>query len=139
MLYRRNCKKSLQVGYTKKENKMSREKTSTECRDEFLDQIRGAIRHWRRTEYSADVKAVQPDETTYRMEGLAHSILAMIDGEGQVPAFILAPIPHPSDKAFRQNEDEDWWPENHVSKVKCDISGDLHNNFYQRKNCAPIA
>lgn len=117
---------------------MSREKTREECRDEFLDYIRALVKQCRKSRYDDDTKADQPDEITYRLELLAFSILVAIDGESPLPAFILAPCSHPDDKAFRQKEDENWYPENDESKVKCDIGGDLHDNFYQRKDCAPI-
>ena len=102
---------------------MSREKTREECRDEFLDYIRALVKQCRNSRYDDDTKADQPDEITYRLELLAFSILVAIDGESPLPAFILAPCSH---------------PENDESKVKCDIGGDLHDNFYQRKDCAPI-
>jgi hypothetical protein len=68
-----------------------------------------------------------------RLQGLMHSTLATLDGcSAELPAFIVAPDPHLEDKAYRKQDERDWWPENHrvLSKIKGDISGGLHERFY---------
>ncbi len=49
-----------------------------------------------------------------RLEGLAFSILVALDGEAAaIPAFIVAPYPHPDDKHYHVENGENYYPENH--------------------------
>lgn len=102
--------------------KQSRELTEDEVRDQFLDHVRYLVEYW------SEVK----DRTTKeKLDGLAFSILSAIDGcNSSLPSFILAPLPHEDDKEFRINNNEDYFPENHESEVKCDIGGYLHEKYY---------
>ena len=95
-----------------------REYTEDEVCDAFLAHVRDSIEYWH------DL----PDKTCReRMRGLAFSILSALDGSAMdLPAFIVAPSPHPDDKAFHQENDENWWPENHDKDIAADISGGLH-------------
>jgi len=101
---------------------MSRQYTRDEVRDLFLDHVRDLIAYW--ANVSSDCSHEQ------RLEGLAHSILAVIDGEGQLPAFAVIPSPHPDDKSYRQQEDMNWFPELKV-ELKNDIGGDLHQKLLE--------
>jgi hypothetical protein len=106
----------------------SREKTTEEVRTEFLQHIRGAVNYW------ANLKGEHTIED--RCEGVAFSILVAIDGcSSGLPAFILAPIPHESDKQFSIDNNENYFPENHESNVKCDIGtlGELHHKFLDKE------
>lgn len=66
-----------------------------------------------------------------KMEGLAFSILAAIDGcSMDLPGFILAPYPAKEDKAYHKKNGENYFPYNNRNKIKCDIAGSLHENFH---------
>jgi hypothetical protein len=102
---------------------MCRELTEEECRDKFLSKIAVIVKVWEKDSMTPAPLA--------RMEGLVHSILALIDGcSGGVPGFILAPCPHEDDKQYSIDEGhEHYWPQNHKSEVNCDISGGLHEQW----------
>lgn len=98
-----------------------REYTMDEIRQEFLEQVWTTIDYWHNL----------PDKTCRdRMEGLAFSLLVILDGGTSLPAFIVAPATHPDDKAFFISEDENWYPENYDIDIKADISGPLHELFH---------
>ena len=62
-----------------------------------------------------------------RLEGLAFSMLVILDGGAMdLPGFIVAPDPHPSDKEYHISEGSNYFPENHKLDVKGDIAGCLH-------------
>lgn len=65
--------------------------------------------------------------TKDKLELLAFSILVAIDGDSMsLPSFVLAPA----------TINESGYPDNTeiFDKVKCDISGNLHERFYTMKN-----
>lgn len=101
-----------------------RQKTEDEVRNEFLNHVRHLVGYWH---------DVDDRNTIDKLNGLAFSILVAIDGESILPGFILAPCPHKNDKKFDISEDRNYYPENHKSKVKCDIAGSLHDQFYKKK------
>jgi hypothetical protein len=103
---------------------MARELTAEEVRERFLGHVRGLVDYWLR---------VEGRDERRRMEGLAFSVLAALDGDScDLPAFIVAPLPHADDREFRRDEGEDWFPENHAvaGQVRADIAGRLHEHFY---------
>lgn len=102
---------------------LSREYTKDEIRQQFLAHIHTLVDYWDRQ---------VPDYTCrQKLDGLAFSILAMLDGTSELPAFIVAPSPHPDNKAFCQGEGENWYQEN--QDVQDNISGTLHILFGQSK------
>ena len=104
---------------------MSREYTTEEIREQFLDHIRVMVNYW---------DGIPKETTKEKLSGLAFSILVALDGcAGDLPGFILAPLPHPDDKQFNIDEEENYYPENHEieDKIKGDISGGLHELFYK--------
>lgn len=61
----------------------------------------------------------------------------MLDGETDLPPFIVAPDPDPDDRQFREEKMEmDWFPENHHNRDSINgvISGALHEHFYKKKS-----
>jgi hypothetical protein len=96
---------------------MSRAKTAEEVREELLDHVRTMVDYWDKTE--RDKKGA--------LSGLAFSILTMIDGAAELPAFDLVCRPHPDDEAFHKSEDEDWYPDGMVVN-ECM----LHDLFYKK-------
>lgn len=93
--------------------------TADEACDQLLDQIRGLARYW----------AAQPDKTPQeRCDGLAFSILTLIDGQttSNLPAITLVLEPHPDDKEFYRAEGENWYEEGMAINTDCM----LHDNYY---------
>lgn len=104
----------------------SREKTENEIREEFIVSVKGLTSYWNK---------IQTKTTEEKLEGLAFSILSMLDGcSAGSPKFIVAPDPHPDDKEYHIDNEEDYYPENYNSDVKCDISGCLHELFCKLSN-----
>lgn len=106
---------------------MSKELTEQQIRDRFLDHVWAMIDHCEKESRRETVRE--------KLELLAFSILTAIDGEAAaLPGFIFAPLPHKDDKAFCKSEGEDYYPQNHKIeyKIKADIAGCLHDQFYDR-------
>lgn len=98
-----------------------REYTEEEVREHFLKSVRGLVNYWDK---------IETKDSKEKLESLAFSILSLLDGsQVSLPKFIVAPDPHPDDKDFLEKEGENWYPENHKSNVKCDISGVLHEHW----------
>lgn len=98
---------------------MSRELTPDEVQERFLEHVRAIVDYWEREARAPTVRE--------KLDGLAFSILAAIDGSSVLPRFVLAPDPHPEDRAYHEEQGEDWYPE--APAVACDISGDLHERL----------
>lgn len=99
------------------------EYTEDEVRELFLKQV------WAMTNFWAT--QVPEQSAKERIEGVAFSIMSLLDGcSAAMGGFIVAPCPHPEDKAYLQSNSENWYPENHESDVNCDISGSLHELFH---------
>jgi len=100
------------------------EYTEDEVRELFLGHIRTMSAYW----------SELPNMTTKeKLDGLAFSFLSTLDGGTGLPGFIVAPYPHESDKDFHIDNQEKYFPENHDSDVRCDISGCLHELFHKNK------
>lgn len=81
--------------------------TPEEVRQHFLDHICRMISYWNGEDGSNVPKDYSSRE---RLEGLAHSILVMIDGRsGNMPAFDISPSPHPDDKEYLKKNGENWY------------------------------
>ncbi len=102
---------------------MSRELTAEEVQEKFLKHIWALIEYWESNKDRPDARG--------KLEGLAFSILTVIDGESiAMPGFFLAPDPHPEDKPYNESRGENWFPENDIELVG-DISGNLHEEFHK--------
>lgn len=99
------------------------EYTTEEIRDQFLDHVRSLIEYWDK---------VDKQTTKEKLSGLAFSLLVTIDGDSALPGFILAPCPHENDKQYHIDNNEKYYPENHETNVRGDISGFLHESLYQK-------
>ena len=78
---------------------MSKARTPEELRDALLDQFRQLAMYW---------STVDCDKRT-ALNGLVNSILATLDGQtDSCPAMDIVCRPHPSDKQYCIDNDEDW-------------------------------
>lgn len=106
---------------------MSKEFTEEEVREKFLRKVNRLVTYWLNENSQPDVKE--------KLEGLAFSILSMIDGSQlDLPGFILAPLPAEEDKDYCIENGEDYFPQNHSSNVKCDIAGGLHELLHKYRS-----
>ena len=98
--------------------------TKEEVRDKFLNHLKCTAKYWAGLE----------DRTILeKIEGAIFSTLVVFDGESDLPSFIVAPLPNEADKKYYEEREENWFPENHNSKVECNIAGDLHHTFINMK------
>ncbi len=104
------------------EKSKARPYTTDEVREKYLELVWSYIDCWE----------IFPDKTEReRMEGLAASMLVILDGGStELPGFVVGPIPHKDDRKFHKDRGQNWFPENQDSLVNCDISGGLHELFY---------
>lgn len=97
------------------------EMTIEEITEEFLGLVWSYIDYW---------KNLPNINTDARLEGLAFSLLVILDGGSSLPAFIVAPNPHLQDKEYHISEGGNWYPENYGVPIRGDISGSLHEFFH---------
>ena len=102
-----------------------RQYTEEEVREKLLTHI------WAMIDYWTQVKQSHNKSTREVVAGAMFSVLATLDGgSAELPAFIVAPCPHPEDKEYYQQNGENWFPENHTVDVQCDL-GPLHETFHR--------
>ena len=82
---------------------MSREYTAKEVRAKFLESIRNSVHYWSRIAESQDEYE--------RAEGLAFSILNIIDGCADMPRLDMVVKPHPDDKQYHIDVGENYYPD----------------------------
>lgn len=105
-------------------NDMTKEKTTDEIREEFLAHVWHLIEYWENLNDGAN-------SSQDKLEGLAFSMLSTLDGSSAaLPGFIVAPMPHETDKAYHIQQGEDYYPYNDPETVQADIAGSLHETFY---------
>lgn len=101
--------------------------TPEEVRERFLNNVIGMIAYWN-GEGGSNVP--KDSSSRHRLEGLAHSILVMIDGgNGFMPSFDLSPSPHPDDKQYYKDNGENWYEPDQVMN-DCQ----LHEEFWAKIN-----
>jgi hypothetical protein len=95
--------------------------TQQEVRDQFLTHVAVMIDYWERIPNGGSLQE--------RLEGLVHSLLVALDGNSTaLPAFVVAPAPHSSDRQYCIANGENFYPEAPVAS--CDIAGELHEGIY---------
>ncbi len=95
--------------------------TEEEVRAKVLDHVAAMTRYWENES--------RAPTTREKLEGLAHSMLVMLDGGAMgVPKFTVTPDPHPSDRQFHIDEGANYFPEK-----DCDIAGPLHEDWGKRR------
>lgn len=102
-----------------------RELKEDEVRKNFLSHLKNVATYWDK---------VEGRTTLEKIEGAIFSTLVLLDGEAaDLPSFIVAPLPNENDMEFHKNRGKNWYPQNHNSKVNCDIAGSLHEMFHEIK------
>lgn len=97
----------------------SRELTEEEMREQFLIGIHDRVEYWNN----------QKSDTLDKLEGLAFSILSMIDGcSMDLPGYNLSPISDEETIEYLKRNGENYYPVNSP-----DIGGYLHELFYNYK------
>lgn len=97
------------------------EKTVDKTREEFLNHINMLVNYW-----AKESKVESKEEA---LKGLAHSILATLDGENaELPQYLLIPNPHPEEKEFNINKGKPYYkPIQDMKDLESyNISGFLH-------------
>lgn len=101
---------------------MSRAYTKEEVRKMFLDKVRSSVDCWAKTPGRTEKE---------KLEGLAFTILVLLDGGTDLPSFLVIPSPHESDKEYCEDRNENYFPEPKVPENSCDIAGCLHEKFHR--------
>lgn len=106
---------------------MPREYTREEIREKVIKQIWYMVNYWDKDSRAGTQRR--------RLEGLAHSILVLFDGEhADIPGFLVIPNPDITDRDFNIREGKDYYPfimgDESVDQL-CDIAGYLHSDFYR--------
>lgn len=102
--------------------------TCDEVREQFLMHVAALVQYWDELKIGIPVRE--------RLEGLAHSILVALDGNAAaLPGFVVAPAPHPTDRAYCIRIGENFYPE--APNVACDIAGELHERIYAHLKQGP--
>ena len=104
-----------------------RQYTEDEVRKNFLDAVKTDVAYWNKVppnkEYTKEYTCLD------RLNGLAFSIMALLDGCADLPPFIVSPNTNTDHNKFLKKLGENWYPNNENARVKCDIGGDLHEYF----------
>lgn len=110
-----------------------RELTRDEVKQQFIEHARHLVDYWSTIDLQRG--PLTPEQNIReRVEGAMFSLLAAIDGcAGGLPAFMLVPMPHPSDKEYYQKEGSNWYPDPPEHDDICDIAGGLHEILHVRK------
>jgi len=98
-----------------------REYTKEEIREQLLSHLRKLSRYW---------LTVQGITTQERIEGGIFSVLTALDGSTDLPKFQIIPEPHPMDKDYHIENEENYYPYSEPNPN--DIGGGLHEGFYQK-------
>jgi hypothetical protein len=109
--------------------KQSRPLTVEEMRAKFLDQIRAYVDYWAHPDRANHMG--HPYSLHSRFSGLAHSILALLDGCSPcIPPVGLKVFPHESDKDYHKARGEHWWSKS----ILTDANTQLHDLLYNDAN-----
>lgn len=102
-------------------NEEPHEYTHDEIREKLFRHVHSIVKYWESESRAPDIHS--------KLEGVAFSILSMIDGgSGDICGFKLIPSTHKDDKAYHKSEGENWFP--YVKDHKHDIcDGELHSQF----------
>ncbi len=111
----------------------TREYTDAEILEQFMRHLWNNIRYWERTPPVPEW-GPESDHLHQRMEGLAFSMLCMLDGVSVgLPGFICAVTTAPEDAEFHRDQGENWYPYNDdaaFERLKGVLPGALHEVFH---------
>lgn len=99
---------------------MSREYTAQEIRQQVLAHVKTVVDYW------AALPGISVEE---RCDGVAFSILTMVDGCGSLPAFTISVDAHTEDKDLHISEGKNWYPPGVAINEDCQ----LHDEYSQMK------
>jgi len=108
---------------------MARELTKKEVRKRFLEQIRVYVDYWEHEPRTPDIHG--------KLDGLVFSILNILDGTTNLPGFAVIPVPHETDKDYRIERGEDWYPPDNLPDDACDIVYDKEDGYLHDSWCNP--
>jgi hypothetical protein len=95
---------------------MSRAFTKEEVRQEFLNHIKGLGKYWLR------VQKQENYDTKRTIEGFLFSVYGLFDGiNGSMPAFDIVVKPHPDDKQFKIDEEENYYEDGMCINDDCHL------------------
>jgi hypothetical protein len=100
--------------------------TTAETRRMYLEHVWAMVDFW-------DQDAPKTHTTRERLQGLAFSILVLLDGGTELPGCLVVPCPHPSDQAHQIERGERYFQhpdEDGINLADFDIAGGLHELFY---------
>jgi hypothetical protein len=97
-----------------------REMTPDELRDEFLDRVRAIVLHWANESREPTIQG--------KCDGVAFSILTLLDGCSDLPCVDLVFRPNDEDKQYHIDRGENWIEDGTT------ISDMLHEHYYQKKS-----
>lgn len=102
--------------------------TAEEVRSVFLSHMLELCKYWSHPSRRTTINGTECE----RMEGLCHSILAMIDGSTlDLPAIDLVLCPHKEDKQYHISEGENWFKKGMIIN-DCTMASQLY--VEKRKN-----
>ncbi|KKN46557.1 hypothetical protein LCGC14_0671510 [marine sediment metagenome] len=90
---------------------MSKAKTAGEVREKFLDYVRNLTVYWEKVSNKSSFE---------KLQGLAFSIMVLIDGGTMMPGFDIVCRPHPDDEEYHKDQGTDWYPDGVVIN-KCQM------------------
>jgi len=99
-----------------------REYTLNEVRSKFIEAVNNLV----------ELHTVAKSDKKTALHTLAGDILLLIDGGlGEIPTFLLAPLPHEDDKTYYKEIGKNYYPENLEKNINCNISGFLQQEFLE--------
>ncbi len=90
--------------------------TPEEVREQILTHMRGIAKYWATVDHRPCIEKV---------EGAMFSVLTMLDGATDLPAFDLTPCPHESDKDYYIKNGENWYDNKQVIN-ECQLHEEWH-------------
>lgn len=104
---------------------MCREYTKTEMREKFLNSVRNITEYWATTELDSE-----NDNVKYRCEGVAFSLMVLLDGgSGGSPGYLIISTTHPDDKEYHIKRKENYYPDTTNEMENADIGDALHEEL----------
>lgn len=99
---------------------MNREYTAEEVRQQVLEHVNNMVSYW----------STHPGITVEeRCDGVAFSVLSMLDGCAGLPAFRVSVKADPEDREIRMLEGQNWYPPGLAINEDCE----LHDEYSQMK------